>query len=148
MDREFLVTSPSVRHERIVTEIFDLCPDIVLARNVHASVEIGNLLEMFDMSVREIGDGLQPVINQPASLCVQRRPYTAATVMSADNDVPHFQYFYRKLKHRQKIYVTRRRKVCDITVHEQFTGVETYDLIGWHTAVATADPEIIGCLLS
>ena len=131
-----------------MAEILDLCPDIVLARNVHASVEIGNLLEMFDMSVREIGDGLQPVINQPASLCVQRRPYTAATVMSADNDVTHFQYFYRKLKHRQKIHVTRRRKICDITVHEQFTGVEAYDLIGWHPAVATADPEIIGCLLS
>ena len=148
MYRELLVAPPGVRHEWIMAEIFDLGPDIVLTRNVYASIEICDLLQMVFMSVREIGDGLQPVINQPASLCVQRRPYTAATVMSADNDVPHFQYFYRKLKHRQKIYVTRRRKVCDITVHEQFTGVETYDLIGWHTAVATADPEIIGCLLS
>ncbi|KJS23942.1 MAG: hypothetical protein VR75_16870 [Hyphomonadaceae bacterium BRH_c29] len=147
MDRKLLAAPPSIRDEGIVTEIFHLRPHIMLARNVHAGVEIGNFLEMIFVSVREIGYGLQPVIDQPASLRVQRSPHAATTVVSADNDVAHLQHLYGKLQHGEKIHVTRGRKVRDITMHEQFARVETNNFVSRHTAVAASDPEIFGRLL-
>jgi hypothetical protein len=41
----------------------------------------------------------------------------------------------------------RRHSLCDVPVHEEFTGIEANNPVRRHAAVGTADPQMLGRLL-
>ena len=80
------------------------------------------------------------MINQAMVFVFQRGFYATATVMPTHDDVLYFQYFYRKLDHRQTIKVRVHHHIGYITMHEDFAGREVDDLISRNAAVGATDP--------
>jgi hypothetical protein len=60
----------------------------------------------------------EPVIAQSQTLAAHRRPHAAATVMPADDDVPHLQDIDRELHHRQTIEIRVHDQIGDIAMDE------------------------------
>ena len=103
--------------------------------------------QKFLMLLLHVLNMAQPIIAQAKPIAPKRRPHAAAPVMSADDDVAHFQDIDRKLHDRQTIQVGVHDQVRDIPMDEQFSGRQADNLIGGNAAVGTADPEIAGELL-
>jgi len=72
--------------------------------------------------------------------------HTAATIMSADDDVPDRQNLHRILHHGHAIRIVRRHDVGHIAVDEQFARRQTDDFVRRNAAVGTTDPQVIRCL--
>jgi hypothetical protein len=67
--------------------------------------------------------------------------------VSDDDDVLDLQDVDRELQHRQIVGVLRWGEIADIAVDEHLARIEAADLVGRHTAVGAADPEIFRRLL-
>ena len=52
-----------------------------------------------------------------------------------------------ELEHRQAVKVRMHNHVGHVPVNKQLTGQQIDNLVGRHTAVRTANPEIFRCLL-
>jgi len=79
---------------------------------------------------------------------VQNRSNASTPIMSTDNDMFDLQGLDCKLKHGHTIQVRGIDKVRDVTMHEDFAGLQTCDDIGRHSAIGTANPEELWSLQS
>ena len=61
--------------------------------------------------------------------------------MVIDQSRRDLQHLDRVLHDREAVEIGMHHDIRNVAVHEQFTRREANDLVGWHTAVGTADPE-------
>jgi hypothetical protein len=90
----------------------------------------------------------QPIITQTDSVAPDGRLDTAATIVTADDDVTHLQDIHRKLDNRQTVEVGMHDQVGDIPVNEELARKKADDLVCGHAAIRAADPQIRWRLLS
>jgi len=147
MHDEGLTSLPGFADDGGVRDVSDLLDDVHLAEAIDLFRGVGDLREFRTIFYGAVGDGPQPVIDQAMGLFFQRRLDAAAAVMSADDDMPHFEDFDRKLHDREAVQVGVQDEVGDVAVHEKLAGKEPDDLVGRHPAVRTADPKVFGRLL-
>jgi hypothetical protein len=60
--------------------------------------------------------------------------------MPANHDVTHLQIFDRKFEHGENVEVARVNDIGDVTMDEDFAGIETQHIVGGYAAVGTAYP--------
>jgi hypothetical protein len=89
---------------------------------------------------------LKPSVDGAMQRAAQSRFHSAATIMSADDDVPDGQNFHSILHHGHAIRIVRRHDVGHIAVDEQFPWRQTDDFVRRNAAVGTTDPQVIRCL--
>ncbi len=143
-----LAAAPGVLHEHVGGDVAHLADDVELAQAVHAAALVGDGLEFRAVDVRDLADGMQPVVDETAALAVDGRRYAAASVVADDHDVLHLQDVDGELQDGQVVGILRRREIGDVAVDEQLAGIEIDDLVRRHAAVGAADPEIFGRLLA
>lgn len=84
---------------------------------------------------------------QAKSVAPKRGLHTAAPIVFADNDVGHLQDVHRKLHDCQTVEVSMHNQVGDIPVDKHLSGQKPNNLIGGHSTVRAANPQIAGRLL-
>src|SRR5450432_2550413 len=99
---------------------------------------------MFPLNVLNVS---QPVVNQTQLLVTQSGEYTTATIVPANDDVAYAQDLDGELNGREAIQVSVNHQIGDVAMNEHLTGLGVDDLVGWHTAIRAADPEILRRLL-
>jgi hypothetical protein len=72
---------------------------------------------------------------------------TAASVVTANDDVLHLEDIDGELHDREAVEVGVDDDVRHVPVHEKLTRGESHKFLGGNTAVGTADPEIFRLLL-
>ena len=88
----------------------------------------------------------QPFVDEAKRVARHGRLDPAATVVAAHDDVFDLQHFHRVLEHAEHVEVGVDHQIGHIAVDEYFARVGLCDLVGWHPAVGTPDPEVIGLL--
>src|SRR5581483_4632838 len=96
----------------------------------------------------DFANGMDPMIDEAAPFSIHSRCNTATAIVPNHEDVLDFQHFHGKLQHRQIVCILRRREIGDIPVHEELARFEVYDLVRRHTAVRTANPQVLWRLLT
>ena len=89
----------------------------------------------------------KPVIDQAELVVAQRREDAAASVVTADDDVPHAQDIDRELNRREAVEVGVHDDIGHVAMDEHLAGKQPDDLIRRHAAVGAADPKILRLLL-
>ncbi|MOA51701.1 hypothetical protein D3C78_1748810 [compost metagenome] len=82
----------------------------------------------------------QPVVDQTQFRILNRRLYTTAAVVAADNDVFDFQHIHRILNHRQAVQVGVNNQVGNVTVYKQFARFEARQTFSRYAAVGASNP--------
>ena len=90
----------------------------------------------------------QPIVAQAQPVAADDRFDAAAAIVSAHDDMAHFQNFDRELKHRETIQIRMHHDVRDVAMHEKFAGSRSTISFGGDPAVRPADPQIGGGLLA
>jgi len=90
----------------------------------------------------------QPIVAQAQTGTPQRRIHTAATVMTADDDVADFEDVHGKLHHGKAVEVGMNDDVGDVAMNEQLAGQQADNFVGGHAAVGAAYPQVRGGLLA
>src|SRR5690606_23068150 len=86
-------------------------------------------------------DMTEPPVDEPDMVVLGGRFDATATIVPADNDVLHSQHAHSVLDHTLAIEVAMHNHVGDVAMHKDFAWIETYDLVGRHAAIGTADPK-------
>lgn len=82
MNAELLAARPCVLHEDIGRDVVHLLDDVELAQPIEAFAVIRNGVELILVRLPHLADRMQPVIDQPAPLAIDRRRDTAAATMA------------------------------------------------------------------
>lgn len=143
MNAELLAARPCVLHEDIGRDVVHLLDDVELAQPIEAFAVIRNGVELILVRLPHLADRMQPVIDRPAPLAIDRRRDTAAATMADAEYMLHAQHVDRELEHSEIVGILRRREIRHTTMDEQLARIETDDLIRRHAAVRTADPRIL-----
>eukprot|EP00967_Tisochrysis_lutea_P047745 scaffold58137_cov35-Tisochrysis_lutea.AAC.2 len=67
---------------------------------------------------------------------------TATVVVSTDDDVRHAEDANGVLNDRQDIHIRVDHEIGDVAVHEDLSWILSNDLVGGHTRITAADPEV------
>lgn len=81
----------------------------------------------------QILDVAQPIVDDTKLFLGQRSCHTTTAIVTADDDVTHFEDFDRVLEHREQVHVGVCHHVGDVTVYKDLTGIQVDDLVGRHT---------------
>lgn len=119
-------------------------------------VQLGQQVLVLLLAVHQLGlvssphlsDVGEPGLERSVVVLLEGCLYASASIMAGHDDVLHLQHLHRVLHHCQEIDVGWRCLVGHIAVHEQLSGLEADDLVGRHSGVRTADPEVLGLLQS
>ena len=65
----------------------------------------------------------------------------ATSIVPADDDLAHFQCFYREFQRREQVQIGRVHHIGNVAVNEDLAGIETRHHIRRHAAVRAPDPE-------
>jgi hypothetical protein len=87
------------------------------------------------MTHADVVDVAQPIINQAQFATLECSLNSPATIVTAHNDVLHFEDFDGVLNNRQAIKVRMHHNIGHITVYKKFSRKQTDDFIGRHTTV-------------
>jgi hypothetical protein len=99
------------------------------------------------MFLPHILDVAQPIITQAEAVAAKGRPDTAATIVAANDDVANLEDIHGELHDGQTIEIGMDDEIGNVSVDEDFTGQLAHNLVGGHTAVGAANPEVTGRLL-
>lgn len=102
---------------------------------------------MLFMFLANVLDMAQPVIAQTNPIPPQRSSHAAAAIVSAHDDVAHFQDIHCKLHDRQTVQIGVHHQIGDVAMDEQLSGKKPDNLIGGHPAVGATNPQIARRLL-
>src|SRR5688572_9337705 len=141
-----LTAVPCVLDDRRFGDAHDLFDDVDLAQFVQPLVVTCLAIKLAPVLVHDVLDMSKPIVDQPESSIVERRLYTAAAVMPADDDVLDLQRLDRELHYRQAVHVSVIHEIRDVPVDEHFPGQEADTARRRDAAVRTADPKVFGCL--
>lgn len=83
----------------------------------------------------------QPIVDQTQFGVLDRRLYTAAAVVTANDDVFDFQHVNGVLHHGQAVQVGVDHQVCDVTVNKEFARFEASQTFSGNAAVGASNPE-------
>ncbi len=92
------------------------------------------------MQVRQLAYGLQPMIDKTVGLVLHRCPYAATAVVPAHDHVAYVQNLDRVLEHGKQVQVAGVNKVGYVSMNENFTGLQSRNHVGGHSAVGAPDP--------
>jgi hypothetical protein len=82
---------------------------------------------------------VEPMVDEPAALAVDRGLDAAATVVPDDQDMFDVQRIDGEQEHREVVGVLRRSEVGDVAVHEQFARIKPDDLVGLANRLLSAN---------
>ncbi len=145
---ELLAARPCVLDDRRLTDVHDLLDDVELAEPVASLRLVADSVKPRPVSVIHVLYVPKPVVDEPEPVVAHRRHYAAVPVMAADDDVLDPENIDRKLHHGKTVEIGMRHDVGHVAVHEQCARQEIHDLVGGHSTVGTADPGVVGRLLS
>ena len=148
MDRQALPPVPGVLHNAGVADVGHLLDHVQLAHTVDAlffSWQLGQHVTVF---VIEVTNGAQPAVDQAELTVLHRGAHAAAAVVAGNEDVFDLEHVHCVLDHRQAIEVGVQHYVGHVAVHEQIPRQHADDLVGRHTGVGTADPQVFRSLLA
>jgi len=89
----------------------------------------------------------QRAVDEPELVVLQRRQYSAAAVVAADDYVLNAQHINRELNCRKAIEISMHHDIGNVAVHEHFTGYQSDHLVCGHAAVRATDPKVVRRLL-
>ena len=147
VDGEFLASLPCVAGNGGLADVGDLFDDVEFAEAVGG---LGFTLlggEAAGVFFAHILDVAEPVVAEADSVVAQCCADAAAPVVTAHDDVAHFEDIYGKLHDGKAVQVGVDDDVCDVAVDEEFAGEEVHDFVGGDAAVGAADPQVAGRLL-
>ena len=90
----------------------------------------------------------KPIVDQPKLVVAQGGQYPTATVMPTNDDVLHAEHIHRELDCGETVQVGMNNYVGDVAMDEHLSGEQTDNLVGRHTTIRAADPEVAWCLLA
>ena len=146
MDGEPVSPPPRVLDDGRLTDVQRLLYDVQLAEAVRYGLRRDGGKNRV-MTVSNVLDVPQPVIDQSEPVAVERRVYASAPVVTRDDHVADLQHVNRKLKHRQAVQIRVDNDVRNVAVDEELARIESDDLVGRNAAVRAPDPEILRRLL-
>lgn len=135
VERKLLATCPCTLHDRSAGKALDLLAYAQVAQEVGTFIDICNGIQFFGMLLRELGEGIKPVIDEAELLAVDDRPYTAAAMMAAHNHMFYLEYIDSKLQNRKAVQIARIYKIGYIAVNENSTRLKPGNDIRRHPAV-------------
>jgi hypothetical protein len=98
------------------------------------------------MFLPDITNVTKPVVDQTEVMVLAGCPHTTAAIMSANDDMLYFENGHGVLNDAQAIEVRVNNDVCDISMNEHLTGVQTNNLIGGDATIGTPDPQELRAL--
>jgi len=137
---------PRILDDGRLTDVQRLLYDVQLAEAVRCGLRRDGGKNRV-MTVSNVLDVPQPVIDQSEPVAVERRVYASAPVVTRDDHVADPQHVNRKLKHRQAVQIRVDNDVRNVAVDEELARIESDDLVGRNAAVRAPDPEILRRLL-
>src|SRR5688500_3397082 len=105
MHGEFLAMLPGVAHDAGLADVEHLLDDVQFTESVHAFDFIVEGFQEDAVFVTDILDVTQPVIDKAMPIATQGRPDTAATIVTADDDMANLDHLDRELRHGKAIEV-------------------------------------------
>ena len=147
MHGQFLAAIPCVANNGRFTNVIHLFDHVQFTKAIATVCSFAQLQQVIFVFLADIFNMAQPVIAQADPVMSQCRRHAAATVMTANDDVPDFQHIHRELHHGQAIQIRVNHKIGDIAMDKQFSGKQVNDFICRHSTVGAADPEVLRRLL-
>src|SRR5258708_39455437 len=145
---ERLPAAPGVHGDRAPAYVRHLLDHVELGEPVGALRGGHPPGKEMPVSIGNILDVPQPVVDQAQRRPLPRRCHAAASVMAAHDDVLDPQHFDCVLKDGEAVQVGMHDDVGHVAVNEQLSWHQSDDLVGRHAAVRTADPQVARGLLT
>ena len=142
-----LACLPCFLNNRCVSNILYLFDHIQLAEPIDPFFRIGKLQKFTRSSLMNIANVTKPIVDQSMRLAFQRSFYATAPIMTADNNMFDFQYFYGILQCGETIHIYVNYKICNVAMYKEFTGQQADDFISWNSTIRATNPEKLRGLL-
>ena len=143
-----VATRPRLSHDRRLAHIESLLDDIELAQSTVLSFKIGESFDLNPMLIADILDVTEPVVRKPHPVSAECREHPSTSIVSAHDNMFHFQNIDRELNGRQTVKVRMYDDVRNISMDEHLPRQKSHDLVCRHPTVGAPDPEILRSLLS
>ena len=143
-----LASLPCFLDNRRVPNIRYLLDHVQFAEPVYSFFSCGKPQQFGEPSLMEIANVSQPIVDQPVGTAFQSGSYSAAAVMTTNDDMFDLQDLHRVLQHREAIHIGMNDKIGDIAVHEQFSGPKADDFVGGNSTIGAPYPEKLRALLA
>ena len=138
-----LAAFPRILKDCGAGDVAGLGKDVEFAEAVNGGLGIEGV-EFVAKGAADTADAGQPVVDDAVALAFHGRRHTAAAVVTADDDVLHLEHINGVLHHGEDVEIRLGNDVGDVAVDEHLAGREAGDLVGGHTAVSAADPQVFG----
>ena len=148
MHGQLLTPFPGIPRNGGLADISHLLNDVELTKAIRSLGVASQDFQMLLMLLSHILHMSQPIVAQAKAIAPERCLHSAASVVTTDDDVANFQDIHSKLHHRQTIEIRVHHEIGNIAVDEQLPGQQPNNLIGGHSTVRAANPQVAGPLLS
>lgn len=139
MYSQLLPVLPRLLHDRNSCDIVNLLSNIEFTQQIFVILLIG-AIQFMPVLRPSFSNVREPGLERSVVMLFKSCANPSAAVVPSDDDVLHLQDLHGVLQNSEEVDVRRWGLVGDISVHEQLTGLQPYDLVGGYSGIRTADP--------
>src|SRR5690349_12653647 len=81
-----LAAPPGLQNDRVAADIAHLLDDVELAQGINPLLAVGQRIEARLVLSAQFTDSVEPVVEQPELVLLERRLHTTASVVAANHD--------------------------------------------------------------
>tara|TARA_R110001592_G_scaffold155960_1_gene386088 strand:+ start:75 stop:611 length:537 start_codon:yes stop_codon:yes gene_type:complete len=147
VDIQLLAALPGFLNYAVLTHMPYLLNNIQLTQPISLIKLIVTGTQHGLMAIPHILYMPQPVTDQAKSLIAQSSSDAATAIMTNHKNMLDLQHLYGELQNGQAVEIRVYHYVGYIPVHKKLAGRHINNLVGWHSAIGTANPQIFRRLL-
>ena len=126
-------------------QVIHLLFNVELAQEVLVLLLVGTV-ELVPVLRPGVPDVREPGLERPVVVLLEGSPDSPAVVVPGYDDVLDFEHLDRVLDDCEQVDIRGRSHVSHVPMHEELARLQPHYLVGGHSRVGAADPEVLGGL--
>src|SRR5690554_4870838 len=147
MNVQPLAALPGFLNNAVLAHMPNLLNNIQFTQPISLIILVATGTEYRLMSIPNILHMPKPVTNETKALIAQSSLDAAAAIMANHKHMLDLQHLYGELQNRQAVKICVNDDVSNIPVHKKLARRHIYNLVGRHSAISAANPQVFRCLL-
>ncbi len=145
MNPQLLSVFPGLLHDGNPRNIVHLFSNVELTQQILIVLLVG-AVELMPVLGSRFSNMREPRLKRPVIVLLEGRTYSSAPVVAGDDDVLHLQHLHGVLQNSEEVDIRGRSLVGHVPVHEELPWLQPHYLVGGHSRIGAANPEVLGGL--
>jgi hypothetical protein len=145
MNPQLLSVFPGLLHDGNPRDIVHLFSNVELTKQI-LIIFLVRAVKLVPVLGSCFSNMRKPGLERPVVVLLEGRTDSSAPVVAGDDDVLHLQHLHGVLQNSEEVDIRGRSLVGHVPVHEKLSWLQPHDLVGGHSRVGAANPEVLGGL--